>query len=354
MNCRNLLIMLFFIVGAAVYADGGKNSYNFLFVSDTHFGSAASFDAKTLDRKKIIHNIPRSDRLMPQYRALFADMAAKSDAGTAFVINGGDLVEGYAKSVGAQKKEIVDSLALMREYFKFPIYSVVGNRELAWKFGRQAFAEALLPEMGRSAGKELKEANYMVQYGPDVFIFVDYWSKERNKFVTESLKGLKTKPRYLFFVVHPGMVPSCSTKDLKLCDFLAAGYRTIILHGHTHGTSLVEYGRGKKSLVQFSISTNLRPAKDGINYRLPAVDEREKGLALFRQIRAKDNADKQKIYDTRCAPKVKRYMVWKSTHPRVTAAGYARIHVSDAGVTATVQDADLGKEPFEIPLWPIK
>jgi len=351
---RKIILLFSGLTAAALYAGAAKNSYNFFMISDTHFGSAASFDAKTLDRKEIIRNIPRADRLMPQYRAIFADMAGKFDAETAFVINGGDLVKGYAKSVEAQKKEMTDAVALLREYFKIPIYSVCGNRELAWKYGRQAYAEAMLPEISRSIGRNLEVANYTVQCGPDLFIYLDYWSKNWHNFVIDTLKGLKQKPRYLFLVVHAGVLPSCRTNDLKLCDMLASRYKTIIIHGHTHSTRLIEYGKGKKNLVQFSVSTYLRSVGPGANYVLPGVDEREAGLALFRQLRAGNNAKKQQIFDTRCTPNIKRYTVWNSDNKRMAPAGYARFLVSDDGVRVIMQDADITRAPFEIKLWPVE
>lgn len=310
-------------------------SYSFLMISDTHFGSADSFSEKIRGSKRT-----RADKAMPLYRKLFKDMAAKKGL---FLIHAGDVIEGYAKDDDAQKKEFEKSIALLKEYFTFPIYYVRGNHETSG--GSFGYENALLPEISRNAKTELKTANYTVKQGKDIFIFVDCYSKGWLAFIDKTLKSLSTKPRYLFIVLHQDLLLPFRDKATQRMMKRLATYNTIILHGHTHCTVKLSQKIDGRIITAFSVGTQLSSRKA---FPANAVTDFSKQLARINRQAGFDRYPRKKeFFEKESLPNVCGFQDFSNNG---SVQGYVQIKVSDSGIHALIYGSDPKQKPLEVTL----
>lgn len=307
-------------------------SYSFLMISDTHFGSADSFSEKIRGSKRT-----RADKAMPLYRKLFKDMAAKKGL---FLIHAGDVIEGYAKDDDTQKKEFEKSIALLKEYFAFPIYYVRGNHETSG--GSFGYENALLPEISRTVKSELKVANYTVSRGSDLFIFVDCYSPNWISFIEQTLRSWNKKPRYLFVVLHQDLLLPFRDKAAQRIMQRLAAYNTVILHGHTHCTVKLSQKINGKTVTAFSVGTHLSSRKA---FPANAVTDFSRQLARINRQAGFDRYPRKKeFFDKESLPNVCGFQDFSNNG---SAQGYAEIHVSDNGVYALLQSSDLKQKPLK-------
>ena len=325
------LLCSFFVLSA------GEN-YSFFMISDTHFGTADSFSDKITGSRRV-----RADKAMPIYRELFSDMAAKTEKNTKFLIHAGDVIEGYAKDDNTQKQEFEKSAAFLKKYFSFPVYFVRGNHETSG--GSEGYIKGLLPEISRSAKKELKIANYTVKQGEDLFIFVDCYSPEWAGFIKKSLKSCDFKPRYLFIVLHSDILLPFRDKAGKRLMQILANYNTLILHGHTHCTVKLSQNIDGKTVTAFSIGTHLSARRA---YPDKAVTDFGKQLSrINRQSGFNRYPRKKEFFDKESLPFISEFQDFSKNG---FAQGYARLHVSDNDVYALIQGSDFTQKPVKVEL----
>ena len=164
-------------------------SYNFYMISDTHFGTAESYnqDPATPKHMRTKKDISRADKAMPLYRAMFADMAKKADKDTRFIVHGGDMIEGLTKGAQVHQEQLENSIKLMQEYFKLPIYAVNGNHDAVGFGGREGYQKGLISYLSKITGKQLQTTNYSVKCGGDLYIFIDRYNKGHFKFLQQTL-----------------------------------------------------------------------------------------------------------------------------------------------------------------------
>ena len=313
-------------------------NYSFFMISDSHFGTADSFSDKITGSKRL-----RADKAMPLYRELFSDMAAKAKENTKFIIHAGDVIEGYAKDENSQKQEFEKSVAFLKKYFSFPVYFVRGNHETSG--GPEGYIKGLLPEISRTAGKELKIANYMVKQSEDLFIFVDCYSPEWLDFIKTTLKSCHFKPRYLFIVLHSDMLLPFRDKAGKRLMQILADYNTLILHGHTHCTIKLSQNIDGKTITAFSTGTHLAARKA---YPTEAVTDFSTQLSrINRQAGFNRYPRKKEFFDKESLPFVSGFQDFSNNG---FAQGYAMLHVSDDGIYALIQSCDLTQKPLKVEL----
>ncbi|MBR2626020.1 MAG: metallophosphoesterase [Lentisphaeria bacterium] len=312
--------------------------YKFFMISDTHFGSSESFSEKITGSRRT-----RADKAMVLYRKLFADMAAKSDSSTKFLIHAGDVIEGYAKDDLTQQKEFERSVALLKDYFSFPVYFVRGNHETSG--GANGYINGLLPEISRSAGKELTVANYSFSQGRDLFIFIDCYSPGYLSFIDRSLREHKGDIRYLFVVLHSDLLLPFRDNAAKRIMQKLAGFNTLILHGHTHCTVKLSQNINGKSITAFSVGTCLSSPR---SYPSEAVTDFSKQLArINRQAGFERYPVKKAYFDRESLPYISGFQDFSNNG---FAQGYAEIHVSDDGVYALIQGTDFKQKPLRVEL----
>ena len=332
-------LLLIFVIGGICLRIHGGDSYDFFMISDTHFGTAERFctDPQAPRHHRTRKDIHRADKAMPHYKALFSHIARSAGAGTKFLIEGGDLIEGCTVSEAAHGQELADAVSFMAKYFSFPIYMVKGNHEAAGIGGEAAYRRVLLPEIAKYAKvPELTAANYAVHHGKDLFVFLDYSSPGWYAFLESSIKTLKEKPRWLFVVTHCPLIPTWYFRKhaLKAVQ-LISGCNGILLCGHHHDNTVITYEKDGKKAVQITVTTLLNPvAPERMRIR-----EKKVTLDTFKnEFRKKAEAKKQQeflpVFDRDWSPYITSYR-------RFPGFGYARFYVSDREVVIEYRGADL-------------
>ena len=338
---------LFVVCLYAVFAFAEE--YNFYMISDPHFGAAETFvtDPKVPRRYRTKKDIHRSDKVMPRYKILFADIQKKSDSKTRFVIEAGDLVEGGTHNEATHRKVLSDAISLMKQYFKFPIYMVKGNHDAFGFGGEKAWKDVALKQIAEYLNTDrLAFSNYSVKSGKDLFIFMDFYPKAKGfEFVRKTLANLKEKPRYLFVILHCPMIFTYQFQQEApvLCELLSE-YNGILLAGHCHHNTVAKFEKNGKSMRQVTVSTFIPP------WPLHRLRMEDSGISLEQA--------KQKFKEKLKIRKVESFLpvFEKKWEPFVTeyrdikGVGYARFDVSDKGITVSFQSVDTSQKPLVIQL----
>ena len=320
-------------------------SYNIFFVSDLHFGEKETFEvvdpaSGKLRTRKDPNRLPQ---IMPAMRAMFKRMAEQCDDKTAFVVQGGDLVEGWAKDKDAHAAQLKQGLGEITSALKVPVIGVNGNHDANGKFGRAAFNEVMLPYMRRVLNQpDLSDpSDFTIRKGDDLWIFTDYFSakpaKTRLDYPLRVLRELKWKPRYVFLVVHTPLLQLPNGKHVRMMNELAK-YRSFVLCGHTHQNMLLVAKRPQGTIVQFTVNTLLKPDVKQDRFT-KIINTKELFLPQLKR-----RTEKWKVWDkvqVELVPFISQ--VWYAK-----GAGYAKLDVSDAGVRITVQSVDLTQAPIVI------
>ena len=325
------------------------DEYNFYMISDPHFGAAETYavDPKIPRKYRTKKNIHRADKVMPLYKALFADIQKKADDKTRFIIEAGDLVEGGTHNEETHRKVLTDAIELMKQYFKFPIYMVKGNHDAFGMGGEKAWKAVALKEAARYANVDkLDFTNYAVKSGKDLFIFMDFYPKAKGfKFVRETIANLKEKPRYLFVILHCPMIFTYQFLNdaLPLCELLAE-HNGILLAGHSHHNTVSRFEKNGKSMYQVTVSTfvpnwplrKLQIVDSGISV--------EKAKQMFvAKVKLKNEERFLPVFEKKWAPFVTEYRDFNG-------AGYVRFDVSDKGISLSFQSVDLKQKPLTLQL----
>lgn len=321
-------------------------SYNFYMISDTHLGAAETYCTDPAAPKKFRtkKNIHRADKVMPALKAMFEDMVKKSDENTRFLFEAGDLIEGGARDEKTHEEVLRDALSLLNSYFKYPIYMIKGNHEAYGMGGEEAYRAALLPEIAKTIGQDkLDCANYTVTVGEDLFIFLDGYCGSRKKpweFAGKILDGLKEKPRYVFVAMHNPVIPShWDQETIRAFRDRLLEYNAVLLCGHCHRNTVTVFEKNGKKLVQITVSSFLEPNKKG-EIR-PAENTKDTMVENYRKsltARWKKEAFIPE-FDREWAQYITDYR-------NFGGAGYARIDVSDSGITIDYQSRVLTQPPL--------
>lgn len=193
-----------------------------------------------------------------------------------FVIQLGDLVEGYFGSAELHQKMVEKAAAELEKYFKVPIYTVRGNHDYlaVKKGGRDPYADALAPRLPQ--GESVYHRAMM--YKGDLYVFTDF-----NMNITFVEKAFATHPdaKRVFVICHFPVLPCGKqtpdwivlgrpnhernqTARAKLRELLLSR-NAIVLSGHTHTSNFMRFsderGRSFTQIGLFS-ETTLPPAKD--------------------------------------------------------------------------------------------
>ena len=332
--------MLTLLALAAFFVLAAGEDYDFYFVSDLHFGPEATIAPNAKIRAK--GNVQRSDRATPAYENMFRHMAEHADAKTRFLVQCGDMVEGDAKGEAEHREQLNFALGLLKKYFKFPVYHVLGNHDARGEGGPEAIRAVLLPDLAKSIGRDsLENTNYTVAVGDDLFVFSDFSEVVKDwPFLRETLKSLEKRPRYLFIVTH---VPFVHLARRPIVDELV-GYNAIVLSGHVHAGYSVVYRKDGGSLAQVTVSsclpTDVAKLRGGISGTGP--DACRAYMEKVAKNRYKPESLMKK-YDAGWAPYLSGYAAFKG-------CGYLKIHVSDGGVRLEYQSANLQNPPASVDL----
>ena len=323
---------------AAWCAAVAGESYSFLFVSDTHFGTEKSYYTGPEKKFRSRKDPDRADKAMPIYEQLFERMAKES--GAKFLVHAGDLIEGYTTGEPAHNKELTDAIAFMKKHIEMPLHLVKGNHDAVGLGGEEAYRDVMLKEISRNAKSELAEANYAFRYGGDLFVCVDY-STDWLKFLKETLEKQPTRPRYTFLVIHLNVMPFMSKKMIDATELLSR-HNGIILCGHSHRNMMLKYRKDSGEVVQLTVGTLLKYPAERNN-----VDSLDTDLGDF-----KEAFRKKRFKTPEQARRFDRYWGPCLTNYRcaVGSSGYMKVQVSDSHVYAILHTAAPEAEPVRFVL----
>jgi len=203
----------------------------------------------------------------PEQTPAMLDAAAEQiSPDTAFVVQLGDLVEGYSGNADVGYKRFAPAVAELKRRFPLPLYFVKGNNDAALN-GGQAFDDIMLPVMSGEfkLDKPLETlANHALMHENDLYIFFDS-IKPDVEFVERSLVA-HPDARNVFFLTHYPVLPALRNQfadDIvlgrpdrsgprrKLLKLLA-GRNAIVLCGHIHQTTLTRYRDADGQITQLS------------------------------------------------------------------------------------------------------
>ena len=324
-------------------------SYNFFMISDPHLGAAETYctDPAVPKRFRTKKDIHRADKCMPVFKAMCEDMVKKADGNTRFLYEAGDLVEGGTPGEEVHKQVLADAIGLLKEYFKIPIYMVKGNHEAYGMGGEAAYRAVLLPELAKTLGKEkLEYSNYAVTQNGDLFIFIDCYSGAKAgqwEFIRKTLSGLEKKPRYVFVGMHPPVIPShWNQQEIRPVLDQLLEYDAVLLCGHCHRNSITTFEKNGKKLVQVTVSSFLEPKTRKMQIR-PAANTVKQRLSGYR------NSLKNRWKNEAFIPEFDREWAAHITEYRdFGGAGYAKLDVSDKGISVTYQSALIDQPPVTV------
>lgn len=345
MNPRMLKSALSTVFAAVTLSVAAGESYNVFFVSDLHFGDRETFAVSdpATGKLRTKKDPDRMAKLLPDIRKMFRHMAERFDARTAFVVQGGDLVEGYAKDQDAHAAQLRQALAEMTALLPRPVVGVNGNHDSNGKFGRAAFKAVMLPHLRQALARpDLNDPfDFTIRKGDDLWIFTDYFSdkpsKTRLDYPIRVLRELQWRPRYVFLVVHSPLIQLPNRKHDRMLDELAK-HRSFIICGHTHQNMLLVAKRSGNRITQFSINSFFNPRLKQNRFAKTVST-----LELFLP-HLKRRSEKFNLWDRVQAEVVPALVqVWFAK-----GGGYAKLDISDAGVAITAQSFDLSQDPVVV------
>jgi predicted phosphodiesterase len=232
---------------------------------------------------------------------MFDHMVKTSDTSTRFLIHAGDIIEGNGFNDDAQAGQFFMADSLFKEYFKIPIYMVRGNHESANvnKNISKVYSQRIAPEMIKNAGQAPGTTHYTIQCGEDLFIFVDAYNKPSD-FLRETLKNLTKRPRYLFLVLHPDVLPQPQPQFLDMVKQLLP-YDGIILNGHTHRNRVLKYVRDGHTVTQYTIGSYVIANTAAMRYE-ETKNDTAAFLKKFRNKKYVSTPAQKQLFDAEFAP----------------------------------------------------
>ena len=346
-------VALLSLVVLSVCVSAGE-SYNFFFLSDTHFGDEESFETEASVKWHFpaTGNPRRCALCMPKYEAILEQIRNGCNDSTFALIHAGDFLDGFAKTPELHAGQFRKYLAFLKNKSGLKVLIVNGNHDMLGKDGSVVYAREMNPFIASMIGKPVDStSNFTVWHGDDLFLFSDYYgvsAKHRCDYLVKKLGSLEKRPRHLFVVIHPNIIQYPDAQTTLLRELLVR-HNAIVLCGHTHATQLIEYRDNGGVLSQFSVCALLSP-NSAQNYRKETTDQEEffARLAEDRYYTAKDKNGNLKHDYTRefaevIAPRITRY--WKAV-----GCGFAEMKVSDSGVDAFVHSADANAKPIQVKL----
>ncbi|MBQ7207368.1 MAG: metallophosphoesterase [Lentisphaeria bacterium] len=315
-------------------------SYAFYVISDTHFAPAETYNTAPGTKFRFRGKVDRTVQVLPAYENMFRYMAQNAGTDTKFLIHCGDIVDGFAKGEAEHGQQLQFAVDLLKKHFSFPIYYTVGNHDGYGLGGMAALRAVLLPEMARTLGREkLPFGNYTVTVGDDLFIFTDYYRQAKGpQFIKDTLKALEKKPRHLFIIVHCPVIHLVKT---DLVDLLAK-YDAVVISGHVHRNYSLVYKKDGGSVTQVTVASGLPQNPVWMRAVVTSTDLGTYKKYISEQAQ-KLGGKKAPLIMADWERELEPYL---GNHIARRGTGYAKIHVSDAGVRLEYQGANTQTPPL--------
>jgi len=276
-------------------------AYGFAFLGDLHFDSLDHHDLDWVRENhpgdvRQIRNYSRiTEQKSPALLAAVSSSLKKQDLPPFAIIQAGDFVEGLCGSYDLQVQQFKEALAFVGAYAE-PIKFLItkGNHDITGPGADKAYADIILPWLGRQLETEISETSYFVEHGGDLFVFFDSYRPDLD-WLEEVLS--QHPARHVFFVTHQPVVPYNArsqwhifSKDgeqsrrEKLLSILGE-YRAIVLSGHLHHYSILSRRTDRGMIVQLALNSVVDVGDgevellNGVDTYTPELVDREPGFS---------------------------------------------------------------------------
>ena len=363
---KKLQLLILFMLGAFVLCGSNSSSYNIAFIGDIHYDRMEFHDTSKMKHLGIPHGkhvlnkdgyfswrkqtkwvelnkggtvetaTPLNEMMWKLYTPTLLDKAAlqaKADK-TLYTFQLGDLIHGDCYNFELHKKNLEQALEQLTRRFD-NVLVVCGNHDTRGIEGDKAWELVINKHLDKTI-KNLKRrnSNYYFTIGKDLYLCYDLMNVDIPFFE----QALKENPdvRYTFFISHVPLLPTGKhavtgilSDDLKRLLTLLEKADAIVLSGHTHKVSFVEYFNKANNhrISQFIINSTIRYPKNQLKFQetTPAKDK-------FPAKHKKNRELWNKFY----AGKV-------TTKLHTTGTGYGILQVSDKGVYINYRNLDQDK-----------
>lgn len=267
-----LLILAFSFFFVLAGAD-----YKVMLLGDLHFDSEQYHIAPNGEKSGNANTIRHSNMWKKQSPEMLANSAKILDKSFPFVIQLGDIVEGYAATTEQLCQMLTDSFYAVKKFYpEHKFLSVKGNHDVRrvitkkvngslqnislWE--HDAYNKSFLPLIAKELDRKSLESHFSVSFNNDLYIFYDDFADEQTS-VNFLKKTLSDNPsvRHVFFITHIPLLPCSTKKPWNLAPRaseiikLLADRNAIILAGHTHAASFIKVKVNGKPLTQLVISS---------------------------------------------------------------------------------------------------
>lgn len=363
-------VIAFLVLLAAIFAVNDANAtkrksiqdeeYSVIMIGDTHWEAAdeqtyhhgykelVSGSKKWKSKHKAIVSYGKmwEDR-MPR---LVKNAVSHADESTKFVLQSGDIIEGYTENPEAHKKMIGDAYNYLKGMVgKLPFVAVIGNHDIRGNSGEasaEAYREFMTEKMSENLGKKIEKTTFSFRVGPDVFIVIDFNAPDNAEI--EKLLKESEDARYTFLIVHGPVMPYDNVKHYnwflhgKGSDTqtrlhfrsLFAKRHVIVLCGHTHMTEFAQWKGDGGVITQLTMSSVW--AKE--SYAQYQVDTEHPSGYGKKRLEALEKKGKMSTADATAL--FKEYGKGLKKYFHSPTVGSYKMHVSNKGVTVDFYPGD--------------
>jgi hypothetical protein len=355
--------VILLMLGTAPAQDNPSGStYSFVYLGDLHFDRKAHHDLEWVkashpgDLRQIEDYVRNTQEYTP---GLLQRIETAIDAGAGrikLVVQGGDLTEGLCGSRELQETQFRDAAELIRRFIpRTPFLATKGNHDVTGPGAREAFDRVMLPWLARQCGKPVESASFYFSQGPDLFVFFDAYHNHDLDWLEKTLRD--NPHRYAFVVMHPPAVPydARSTWHLFSRDneqtvrerFLniLGTHRVVLLTGHLHKFGVVVRKTSTGAFVQLGMNSVISTPRVSVKNHLEGAQNYGGRLVELEPDFQPETLEQRRTLLEREKPQIARFEY-------AELAGYAILHVSDAGVRADICLGDSEKPWKTVPLAP--
>lgn len=269
---RTILSLAFLLIFIGLTA---QDSYRIIFLGDTHFDAEDEKYHPAGVSKASARDIGMWKERLPQ---LLKAAAKKADANTAFVLQGGDMVEGGSGTAATHTNMLVDGYKCLQGFFPVPFLTVAGNHDISSKvlkgepqahiIYRNFAKEHLLPVIKSVKGVSgvmvsTRGTDIAFRYGKDLYFLMNFNGYGTSPDFVKEVLEKNADARYKIILTHAGPVSwdvrwrpnwrlygNVKVADRNVMLELFQKHNCIFLTGHYHGIASLEYTTEKGSIYQ--------------------------------------------------------------------------------------------------------
>lgn len=269
------------VTAASKKAAVQDESYSVVMIGDTHWETLpeSTYHAGYKGYEKQDKSWKKKMKSIKGYAKMWEDRLprlvkrAVSLAGpdTKFMLEVGDIIEGYTKDAPAHKKMLGDVYSYLdKASGSLPFVTVVGNHDIRGNSGTvasEAYREFMTAKMSEQLGKKIEKTTFYFTVGPDAYLVIDFNSPDNAEI--EKMLNQTKNARYTFLIVHGPVIPydnvnhynwflhgrGSSDADRLKFRSLFAKRKVIVLCGHTHKTEFADWKGDGGRITQLTMSS---------------------------------------------------------------------------------------------------